>query len=134
VQATLAPPQRAPDGIPVDCERRRPEQAMLHRLVQQPAAIFFAQAEDAAGADLPQDAQDGFDASLECGILAHGFLLDSGDCGDCGHDKLGAFSLVTPVLTASACTPPCAAAPTTARRWNNCAAASPARLAGGCSG
>ena len=27
-----------------------------------------------------------FDASLECGILAHGFLRLR--CGDCGHDKL----------------------------------------------
>ena len=33
-----------------------------------------------------------------------------------------------PTSTASACTPPCAAAPTTARRWSNCAATSPARL------
>jgi hypothetical protein len=31
-----------------------------------------------------------FDAFLECGILAHGFLLLR--CGDCGHDKLLAFS------------------------------------------
>ena len=31
---------------------------------------------------------------------------------------------------ASPCTPQCAALPTTARRWSNCAATSPARLAG----
>jgi hypothetical protein len=31
-----------------------------------------------------------FDAFLECGILAHGFLRLR--CGDCGHDKLLAFS------------------------------------------
>ena len=31
-----------------------------------------------------------FDACLECGILAHGFLRLR--CGDCGHDKLVAFS------------------------------------------
>jgi hypothetical protein len=50
------------------------------------------QAEDAAGADLPQFVKDEFDAFLECGILAHGFLrLHCGDCGDCGHDKLVAF-------------------------------------------
>ena len=30
------------------------------------------------------------DAFLECGILAHGFLRLH--CGDCGHDKLVAFS------------------------------------------
>ena len=43
-------------------------------LVQKHAATFFAQAEDAAGADLPQFVKDEFDAFLECGILAHGFL------------------------------------------------------------
>ena len=31
-----------------------------------------------------------FDAFLECGLLAHGFLRLR--CGDCGHDKLVAFS------------------------------------------
>ena len=31
-----------------------------------------------------------FDAFLECGILAHGFLRLR--CDDCGHDKLVAFS------------------------------------------
>ena len=56
----------------------------------QHAATFFAQAEDAAGADLPQFVKDEFDAFLECGILAHGFLRLH--CGDCGHDKLVAFS------------------------------------------
>jgi hypothetical protein len=40
--------------------------------VQQHAATFFAQAEDAAGADLPQFVKDEFDAFLECGILAYG--------------------------------------------------------------
>ena len=34
--------------------------------------------------------KDEFDAFLECGILAHGFLRVR--CGDCGHDKLVAFS------------------------------------------
>ena len=97
--------------------RHRPEQTTLYRLVQQHAATFFAQAEDAAGADLPQFVKDEpghkqsgglfvpseepglwpsaackaeFDAFLECGILAHGFLRLG--CSDCGHDKLVAFS------------------------------------------
>ena len=56
----------------------------------QHAATLFAQAEDAASADLPQFVKDEFDAFLECGILAHGFLRLR--CGDCGHDKLDAFS------------------------------------------
>jgi hypothetical protein len=58
--------------------------------VQQHAATFFAQAEDAAGADLPQFVKDEFDAFLECAILAHGFLRLHR--GDGGHDKLLAFS------------------------------------------
>ena len=40
--------------------------------------------------DLPQFIKDEFDAFLECGILAHCFLRLH--CGDCGHDKLVAFS------------------------------------------
>ncbi len=78
------------DGAPVHYARHRPEQTTLYRLVQQHAATFIAQAEDAAGADLPQFVKDEFDAFLECGILAHGFLRLR--CGDCGHDKLLAFS------------------------------------------
>ena len=75
---------------PIPGERHRPEQTTLYRLVQQHAATFFEQAEAAAGADLPQFVKDEFDAFLECGILAHGFLRLR--CGECGHDKLLAFS------------------------------------------
>jgi len=52
----------------------RPEQTTLYRLVQQHAQSFFAQTEEATGAGLPQFVKDEFDAFLECGILAHGFL------------------------------------------------------------
>ena len=41
-------------------------------------------------ADLPQFVKDEFDATLECSILAHGFLRLR--CGACGYDKLVAFS------------------------------------------
>ena len=58
--------------------------------MQQHAATFFAQAEETTGADLPQFVKDEFDAFLECGIPAHGFLRLR--CGDCGHDKLLAVS------------------------------------------
>jgi hypothetical protein len=58
--------------------------------VQQHAATFFTEAEVAGGADLPQFVKDEFDAYLECGILAFGFLRLR--CGDCGDDKLVAFS------------------------------------------
>ena len=62
----------------------------MQATVQQHAAAFFAQAEDPAGADLPQFVNDEFDAFLKCGIKAHGFLCLH--CGDCGHDKPVAFS------------------------------------------
>jgi hypothetical protein len=78
------------DGAPIHYERHRPEQSTLYRLVQQHAQSFFAQSAEAAGARLPQFVRDEFDAFLECGILAHGFLRLR--CGDCGHDKLLAFS------------------------------------------
>ncbi len=39
---------------------------------------------------MPRFIKDEFDAFLECGILAHGFLRLR--CGECGHDKLLAFS------------------------------------------
>ena len=58
--------------------------------MQQHAATFFALAEAEAGADLPLFVKDEFDVFLECDVLAHGFLRLL--CGDCGHDKLVAFS------------------------------------------
>ena len=67
-----------------------PKQTTLYRLVQQHAQSFIAQSEEATGARLPQFVRDEFDAFLECGIPAHGFLRLR--CGDCGHDKLLAFS------------------------------------------
>ena len=78
------------DGAPVHCARHQPEQTTLYRLVQQHAATFFAQAEESTGAGLPQFVKDEFDAFLECGILAHGFLRVR--CVDCAHEKLVAFS------------------------------------------
>ena len=90
MQAIGGQPQRAPDGAQVQYERHRPEQTTLYRLVQQHAATFIAEAEAAAGADLPQFVKDEFNAFPECGILAHGFLRLR--CGDRGHHKLVAFS------------------------------------------
>ena len=90
VQAVGRQPQRAPDGARVHYERHGREQTTLYRMVQQHAATFSAQAEDAAGADLPQSVKDEFDAFVECGILARGFLRLH--CGDRGHDRFAAFS------------------------------------------
>jgi hypothetical protein len=58
--------------------------------VQQHAYSFIAHTEASTGAELPRFIKDEFDAFLECGILAHGFLRLR--CGECGHDKLLAFS------------------------------------------
>jgi len=82
--------RRAPDGALLHYERHRPEQTTLYRLVQQHAASFIAHTEASTGAELPRFVKDEFDAFLECGILAHGFLRLR--CGECGHDKLLAFS------------------------------------------
>ena len=89
MQAIGRQPQRAPDGAPVHYERHRPEQTTLYRLVQQHAASFIAHTEAGTGAELPRFIKDEFDAFLECGILAHGFVRLR--CGECGHDKLLAF-------------------------------------------
>ncbi|MBA3591953.1 MAG: transposase zinc-binding domain-containing protein [Methylibium sp.] len=70
-----APPSRADHAVPPGAAAR-PD---LPR-----------QTEEAIGASLPQFIKDEFDAFLECGILAHGFLRLR--CVDCGHDKLLAFS------------------------------------------
>lgn len=58
--------------------------------MQQHAASFIAHTEASTGSELPRFTRDEFDAFLECGILAHGFLRLR--CGECGHDKLLAFS------------------------------------------
>jgi hypothetical protein len=90
VPAVGRPPQRAPDGAPIHPERHRPEQTTLYRLVLQHAAGYIAHTEASTGAELPRFIRDEFDAFLECGILAHDLLRLR--CGECGHDKLLAFS------------------------------------------
>jgi hypothetical protein len=51
--------------------------------VPQHEARFIAHTEASAGAELPRFIRDEFDAFLECGILAHGFLRLR--CGECGQ-------------------------------------------------
>ncbi|WP_088278762.1 transposase zinc-binding domain-containing protein [Ideonella sp. A 288] len=53
-------------------------------------ARFIAQTEASTGAELPRFVKDDFDAFLERGILAHGFLRLRGV--DCDHDKQLAFN------------------------------------------
>ena len=66
--------QRAPAGHTVHYELRRPEETILYRLVQEHIETFLAQVEAESGAALPEFVKAEFDAFLQCGILAHGFL------------------------------------------------------------
>ncbi len=82
--------QRVPTGNAVHYERRHPEESVLYRLVQEQLETFLAQVEAETGASLPAFIKEEFDAFLECGILAHGFLRLG--CAECAHEKLVAFS------------------------------------------
>ena len=75
MRASAQQPQRTPDGAPLHYERHRPEQTTLYRLVQQHAASFIAHTEASTGSELPRFIKDEFEAFLQCGILAHGFIL-----------------------------------------------------------
>ncbi len=86
----IRPERRAAAAGPVYYERHHPKQATLHRLVHQHAASFTAHTEASTRVEPPRFIKDEFDALLECGILAHGFL--SLRCAECGHDKLLASS------------------------------------------
>ena len=66
----------------------------LSRPRQRITSVAAGQFRSEAGADLPQFVKDEFDAFLECGILAHGFLRLR--CGDCGHDKL--IAILCPLI------------------------------------
>lgn len=54
------------------------------------AAGFIAHTEASTGSTLPPFIKDEFEAYLQCGMLAQGFLRLR--CADCHHDKLVAFS------------------------------------------
>ena len=84
--------QPAPAGHPVaiQYERQRPEETTLYQVVQEQLETFFTQVEAKTGSGLPDFVKDEFEAFLECGILAHGFLRVR--CAHCAHEKLVAFS------------------------------------------
>ncbi len=114
MHTTLWPSQpqpRSPAAGSVHYERHRPEQTTLYRLVQQHVGSFIAHTEASTGSELPRFIKDEFDAFLECGILAHGFLRLR--CAACGHDKLLAFSCKRRGFC-----PSCGA-----RRWTACTGA-----------
>ena len=82
--------QSASTEHPVHYERRRPEQTFLYPLVAENVETFFAQIEAETGASLPDFVKDEFEAFLDCGTLADGFLHLR--CEACAHEKLVAFS------------------------------------------
>jgi len=51
-----------------------PSRPPCTRLVRQHAVSFIAHTKASTGCELPRLIKDEFDAFLECGILAHGFL------------------------------------------------------------
>ena len=90
MQAIGRRPQWASDGALLHYERSRPKQATLHRLVQRHATSFIPHTETSTGSELPRFIKDEFDALVECDLPTHGVLKLRR--GECGHDKLPAFS------------------------------------------
>jgi hypothetical protein len=82
--------QSTPAASPGHYERRRAEEMTLYQPVQENVETFFAQVEAETGAGLPDFVKDEFEAFLDCGILANGFLRLR--CPDCAHEKRVAFS------------------------------------------
>ncbi|PIR21864.1 MAG: IS91 family transposase [Deltaproteobacteria bacterium CG11_big_fil_rev_8_21_14_0_20_45_16] len=72
-------------------ERRRPEETLLYKTVQENWKTFEANWQtDFDRAALPKYVVKEFEEYLKCGILAHGFLRVK--CESCEHEKLVAFS------------------------------------------
>jgi len=70
------------------CERRQPEQTLLHQVIAEHWSSFRERAEQAGG--LPKFVVDEFEAYLRCGILEHGLAHLA--CSRCGHSMVVAFS------------------------------------------
>jgi len=74
----------------VHYRRQLPEQTGLYQLVQDHVESFYAQVEAQTGHCLLTYVKSKFNAFLDCGILANGFLRLR--CEDCHHEKLVTFS------------------------------------------
>ena len=84
---------RCQDGRAIESTKRLPSSSAApagYQVVQEYVESFLAQVEAQTGAGLPQFVKDEFDAFLECGNLAHGFLRLR--CAECAHEQLVAFS------------------------------------------
>jgi len=73
-----------------DYQPRHPEKTALYRIIQQHHHTFQQQIEEETSHTLPKFITQEFDAYLQCGILAHGFLRLA--CEECRHETLIAFS------------------------------------------
>jgi hypothetical protein len=106
--------QPAPAGRRVLYERRSPEETTFYQVVQEYLETFLAQVEAETGVGLPDFVKEEFDAFLECGILAHGFLRLR--CADCVHEKLVACEASIPGLAGNVHVAPTPAAFSCKRR------------------
>jgi hypothetical protein len=71
--------------------RRRPEESVLYKVVQENLATFLEVAAlRSGGKSLPTYVRQEFERYLDCGILANGFARVR--CPACGHDEVVAFS------------------------------------------
>ena len=79
-------------------EPRRPAGSVLHQIVQDHLETFLSQAARLRDGDgVPRFVEHAFRAFLRCGFLAGGFARFH--CGDCGLDRLVAFSCKGRALT-----------------------------------
>src|SRR4030065_1147059 len=69
-------------------DRRRPENTLFYKIIQENYLTFLTHAE--AHGSLPDFVKKEFEEFLKCGILAHGFLRLQ--CGKCKDERLVAFS------------------------------------------
>ncbi len=70
-------------------QRHRPEETILYKVIRENLATVFQKIE-AEGKTLPKFVRQEFDAFLDCGILAKGFLRVR--CDSCKREMLVAFS------------------------------------------
>jgi hypothetical protein len=87
-----APSKSLPSTGTAVYRRREPTAAALYPIVQHHLESFLAvpTGGDSRGNPVPRWAEDDFRAYLRCGIMAHGFARAR--CGDCGAERLVAFS------------------------------------------
>jgi len=71
-------------------ERRRPEDTILYKIIQQNLETFLSLVQEECGRSLPNFVEKEFREYLKCGILAHGFLRSK--CEKCPNEHLVAFS------------------------------------------